>query len=257
MFLCLCHLYFPPSEEHSPQLSPNSVHILGYPSVNHALRTKPSMNHPALPPTGLSPAAFQVRQNAEILQKLLQTQPTQNHEAKGNRLWSSFQRFQTNPIEAQQNYYKLLGHCQESRDLYHNARDAAASVSETHTTICATVTSLTRQLMGTNQPALEEQQRVALAQQLAVAVVEHDKVFDQMELFEREAENLRRWWGYYWREAKTSLELAGSLWEELEILATEVGDIMEELGRLWDENHKGGNEVENEEAVVRRPLGMD
>ena len=132
-----------------------------------------------------------------------------------------------------------------------------ASVSETHATICATVTSLTRQLMGTNQPPLEDQQRIALSRQLSNAVVEHDAVFDQIELFKEEAENLRRWWDYYWREAKSALELADLLWDENEVLRTEIGGIALLQIRLWDENHEAENEAKHEEVEVRRPLGLN
>lgn len=94
-------------------------------------------------------------------------------------------------------------------------------------------------------------------QQLSDAVIEHDTVFDQMSLFEQEGENLRRWWDYYWRESKSALELAETLWDEDDVLRTEVEDVMSDLRRVWDQNHKSENEAEDEEVVVRRPLGLD
>lgn len=218
-------------------------------SINYKLRTRISGKYIAMPPTGLSATGLMVRLNAKILRVLLEKQPTKYHEAEAKLLWTSIDNFRNFIIKVQKDSNKHLQQCQESRDLYLNAKNAATMISDQHATKCATVTSLTRQLLGMNQPRLEVPQRIALDRQLSDAVIEHDAVLEQMEMMEQEAENSWRSYGVSWREARDSNEYVQRLWDEYEVVRRETKDVMRLLMRLWDEKDQRENEVECEEAV--------
>ena len=214
-------------------------------------------NYTAMPPKGLSPAGLIVRRDANILSELLKNQPKQHHDTEAKTLRTTFTFYQDSLIEAQKDSNKHLQHCEESKDLFLNAKATAALISDQHATICATVTSLTRQLLGISQPRLELPQRIALVRQLSDAVVEHDAVVEQMWTMELEVENFRRSYDDHWRETKDCNESVQRLLDEYEVLKSEVEDVMSLLRRLLDDNKKCENGAEFEEAVKQLSQGAN
>lgn len=227
----LCAYHFPSL---LPELLPKEYTASGFAkgSINYKLRSRMPVYYTAMPPTDLSSAGLMVRRDASILRDLLINKPTQYHNTEIRIFWTTFKHYQDSVIEAQKDYRKHLQQSEKSRTLYHNATSAAALISDQHATKCARLTSLTRQLIGTSQPRLELPQLIALTRILSDAVVEHDAVFEQMEMMKQEAENFRRSYDSDWREAQDCNEFVQRLWDEYEVLRGETEDVMSLLRQL-------------------------